>query len=229
MSNTLNSKIAMIATLAVLLLFGFIAETLAQETDINEILRETQKMSQSADDVTMVWWIPGEFWRLSLSADPSTTEAQIEEFINIVSPYTIVVVVDGKMGPLGGVTYTPEADIRTSVKLKDSQGVVYKSLEEGSVGADIKNLLSMMKPIFVNMLGPMGENMHFLLFPAKNKAGMQIANASQEGTFSISLGKREFKWRLPLGSLLSPKTCPKCGEKLSGAYKFCPYDGTRLP
>jgi len=86
----------------------------------------------------------------------------------------------------------------------------------------------MIKPVIANTLGPLGQNMHFLLFPAKDKNGQNIAEAKKEGAFSVKLGEREFKWRLPLGSLLPPKICPKCGEKLSGAYNYCPYDGTPL-
>jgi len=86
----------------------------------------------------------------------------------------------------------------------------------------------MIKPVIVNTLGPLGQNMHFFLFPAKNKSGRNIADAKKGGVFSVRLGEREFKWRLPLGSLLPPKICPRCGEKLSGAYKYCPYDGTPL-
>lgn len=231
MNNSLSFRTALtVILLAVFLMFGFIPEGLAkEEIDVNALIAETQKVTREADDLNMVWWIPEEFWRASFSEDPSTTEAQIEEFIDVIRPYTIIVVVDGTIGSLGGITYTSEADIRATVKLRDSAGTVYKPLGEDSIDADIKNFLSMMKPVFINMLGPMGENMHFLLFPAKNKAGKQIADASKEGAFRIELGKREFKWRLPLSSLLPPKICPKCGEKLSGGYKFCPYDGTRLP
>lgn len=87
----------------------------------------------------------------------------------------------------------------------------------------------MMKPLFANMLGPMGQNMVFFLFPSNNKEGQKIADSKKEGSFSVEMGEREFRWRLPLGSLLPPKICPTCGEKLSGAYKFCPWDGTKLP
>jgi hypothetical protein len=44
----------------------------------------------------------------------------------------------------------------------------------------------------------------------------------------VKMGEKEFHWRLPLGSLLPPKICPKCGETFSGAYKFCPWDGSTL-
>lgn len=52
--------------------------------------------------------------------------AQAEEFIKILRPYTVIVVVDGKIGAFGGVTYTPEAAIRDSIQIKDSKRDRYR-------------------------------------------------------------------------------------------------------
>lgn len=199
------------------------------QVNINALLHETQKMSQKVNEMTLVWWIPEVFWRLSSAQDPTITETQVEELIKILRPYTLIVVVDGKMGPLGRITYRPEAAIRANIQIKDSEGTYYRPLSEDKVGADTRNLLSIMKPIFVNMSGPMGQNAHLFLFPARNKKGWKIADAKQMGGFSIKLGEKEFRWRLPLGSLLPPKICLKCRENCSGAWNFCPWCGTRLP
>jgi len=235
MNKLIGSKIRrlkwVIVFVAVFMLYGGMKISLAQEegrVDLNALIQETQKISQKADEMTLVWWIPEEFWRISFTQDPTATEAQSEEFIKVLQPYTLIAVVDGKVGSFGGITYSSEADIRANINIRDSQGAYYLPFNEDEIGADVKNFLSMIKPIFVNTLGPLGQNMHFLLFPAKNRSGRNIAEAKKEGTFSVKLGEREFKWRLPLGSLLPPKICTKCGEKLSGAYKYCPYDGTPL-
>ena len=78
------------------------------------------------------------------------------------------------------------------------------------------------------MLGPMGQNVHFYAFSATDNAGNRIADARKEETFSVTLTGREYKWRLPLGSLLPPKKCPLDGEILNGAYKYCPWHGAKL-
>jgi len=220
--------------LAVLLLFLWVLNSLAQESqenkiDISALTQETQKMQQQADQMTLVWWIPEEFWWVSSAQDPTVTKAQTENLINVLRPYTLIIIVDGKIGPFGGVTYKPEAEIRAGVQIKDSQENYYRPLNEDKINADAKNFLSIMKPIFANMLGPMGQNMHFFFFPAESKNGNKIAEAKKEGAFSVKLREREFRWRLPLGSLLPPKTCPGCKEKCSGAWNFCPWCGTKLP
>lgn len=213
---------------AVLLLCGWVRTGLAQESEVslNAVLAETQKMSDEVDEMTLVWWVPEEFWWISFTQDPTVTEAETEEFVAVFRPYTLIVAADGTIGQFGGITYKSEADIRASIQIRDNQGILYGPLSEDKIDADAENLLSMMKPVLVNIIGPMGQNMHFFLFPAKTKKGQQIADAKKEGAFSVELGKGKFRWRLPLGSLLPLKMCPTCGEKLSGAYKFCPWDGT---
>ena len=179
--------------------------------------------------MTLVWWVPEEYWRVSFARNPAVTEAQTEEFVSVLRPYTVVAVVDGKIGVLGGVTFTSEADIRAGIEIRDRQGTPYPPLSEDTVDAKARNSLAMMKPILANMLGPMGENMNFLFFPAKDQKDQSIAGATEDGAFSVKLGEREFRWRLPLSSLLPPKTCPRCKEECSGAWKFCPWCGAKLP
>jgi len=199
----------------------------ATKIDLNALIQETQKMSQNVDEMTLIWWIPEEYWQASFAQDPTITDAQAEEFIKVLRPYVVIVAIDGKIGPFGGVTYKSEATVRNNIKLV-SKGVSYRPLSDEKVNADTQNLISSMKPALANMLGPMGRNMHFFLFPAKDKKGQNIAEATKEGSFTVKLGLNEFKWRLPLGSLLPPKTCPVDGEQMSGAWKFCPWHGVRL-
>ena len=196
--------------------------------DVNKLAQETQQMSQSTNEMTMVWWIPEEFWRLSFEQDPNVTEAQIEDILKVLRPYMLLVAVDGKIGTFGGVTYSPKESLQNTIKVIDKEGNRISPLSENKIDSDLKNFLQMMKPIFVNMIGPMGQNMHFFVFPAKNKDGHPIAVARKEGAFSVMLGERNFKWRLPLGSLLPPKVCPVDGEKLSGAWHYCPWHGVAL-
>ena len=219
---------------AALLLCGWLVDTPAREigeskVDLNALVQETQKMTLKVDEMTLVWWIPEEYWQVSFAQDPTMTEAQIDVFLKVLRPYMLIVVVDGQMGTFGGITYKSEADIKTSIQIIDNQGTRCLPLSEDKIDADTKNFLSMMKPIFVNMLGPMGQNMHFFVFSGKNEKGQKIADAKKDGAFLVKLGEREFRWRLPLGSLLPPKMCLKCKEKCSGAWNFCPWCGTKLP
>lgn len=196
--------------------------------NINDIIRDTQKVSNAGHEMNLVWWVPEQYWRTSFEASQKLTPQAISDFLKTIKPYTVFAVVKGKIGSFGAMTYEDEATIRGELVFVDSDGNQYTPLADSEINSDMKNFIDMMKPIFANMLGSMGQNIDFYLFPAMGKNGKSLADPEKEGRFSVRLARQEFKWRLPLGSVLSPKICPKCGEKLSGAYKFCPYDGTAL-
>jgi hypothetical protein len=175
-----------------------------------------------------VWWIPEEFWTESFRQTPEVTASQREEFLRTIRPYTIVIVVDGTIGSFGGVTYRSEEEIRARTRLVDARKKSYAPLREDGLNADTRNMLEMTTPVLANALGPMGQNMHFLLFPAETDSGTRIANPTGKGEFSVRLGENEFKWRLPLDALLSARVCPSCKQECKGSWSYCPWCGTRL-
>ncbi|MFX0152297.1 MAG: zinc ribbon domain-containing protein [Candidatus Hodarchaeota archaeon] len=213
-----------------LLIFGYSKIAFSQDVkiDLDSLMTETQKMSDDPDAMTLVWWIPDEFWIATAEGDPTFTEEDLTDVLNTLQPYTLFAIVKGKIGAFGGVTYTSGSDIKKNILLVGTDGIHYQPISDENIEANAKNLIMMMKPIFANMLGGMGENCHFLLFPAKNIKGQNIANANDNGSISILLENEEFRWRLPLDSVLPPKVCPNCGEKCNRAWNYCPWCGTSL-
>jgi hypothetical protein len=218
----------MVCILIALFLFTGISLAQPAQIDINTLIQETQKRSDKPGEMTFVWWIPEEYWKASFAQNPAMTAEQIEEFIKVFRPYTIIAVVDGTMGTYGKVNYKTEGEIRANLRVLDNQNNIYHPLKEEEINADTKSFLATMKPMLANALGPIGENMHFFLFPAQGNNGQSLADPKKEGAFLVVLGERQFRWKLPFGSLFAPKTCPTCGEKVSGVYKYCPWDGTKL-
>ena len=225
-----NKDLVVIHVLLTLLLLCSGETVLAQanQVDLNALTAETQKMHPDANRMTLVWWVPGDFWQATLAQDPTIMKAQAEQFINTLSPYSLLVVVDGKIEASGKILYKSEKTIRDSIQLIDSQGTIYHPLSNEKIDADTKNLLSIMKPVLSNMMGQMGANLNFIIFPSKSKTGEKIIEPRREGSFSVKLAESEFVWRLPLGSLLPAKICPVDGERLNGAWKFCPWHGDKL-
>jgi len=196
---------------------------------LNSLIQETQKKSERPGEISFVWWMPQEYWQLSFVQNPTITPEQSEKVLSVFRPYTIVSVVDGKTNTSAGITYRSEGDIRSGIKLKDKSGTVYLPLADEQISVETKSFLAAMKPVLANVLGPMGQNMYFFVFPAQDSASADIANATKEGSFSVELGEgRAFTWELPLSSLLALKACPTCSRKLNGTYKYCPWDGTKL-
>jgi len=210
--------------LSILLLAG---QAHAQERiDLRALVRETQITSESPNELTMVWWLPEQFWQASLR--DRLPANQVDEVLKVVRRYTMIAVVDGRIGPLGGMSFIPEETVRTNVTLKDAAGVNYPPLGESSLDPDMKNLVQAMKPIVANMLGAIGQNTHFVVFPSKSADGRPVADAASKGTLWVIVGGKEFRYRLPLGSLLPPKYDPGTGERFPGNYDFNPFTGTKL-
>lgn len=196
--------------------------------DINTLVQQTQKMSSDPNKLKLIWWMPKEFWQASFTQSPGTTEEQTEALLKGLRPYMIFMAVDADIGPFGGADYRTRTEIRKNMILVDREGGRYYPLADDVVDPDTKNLLSIMKPILRNMLGPMGENMHFVVFPSTDGDGRMIAEAAKEGGFAVELGGEKFLWRLPLGSLLPPKVCPVDGAELDGSWRYCPWHGDEL-
>jgi hypothetical protein len=196
--------------------------------DLQSILHDTQQIKYEGHQMIMAWWVPEQYWRASLARSSRLTKSQIASFLQTVKPYTVVIVVRGTFDPHGNSTFEDEDSLRSTISLIDTNRVHYAPIDNLDLNKGMQAFLTAMKPILANMLGSLGKNFDFFVFTAVGKNGKLIADARQEGVFSVAIGEDQFRWRLPLGSVLPPKTCPKCTEVLSGAYKFCPYDGTPL-
>jgi hypothetical protein len=160
-------------------------------------------MSQEQSDITFVWWVPEQYWQAGFAESPQMNQAQADEFLKAIRPYTLVITVSGTRGLFGSMTYRSEGEIRSSMKLKDANGKTYAPLGDDAVDADVKTLMQMIRPIISNILGPMGQNMQLVLFQARTDDGKPIADAARKGSSSIFLAEKEFKWRLPLDSVFA--------------------------
>jgi hypothetical protein len=215
--------------LAIGLLCGNQDKSLAQQVDSDAFLSETVKRSPDKDRMTVFWWIPEEYWHASLRDDITVSPDKIEEFMKPLRPYMLFAVADGKIETFDTITYKSEAEIRKSIRLIDSNNNSYLPLGNDEIGGETQSLLLGLMPVLSKMmLGPGGQNLHFVLFPTKDKSGKQIVLTTTEGRFSLMYAGKEYKWKLPLWSLMPNKICPVDGEELSAGWKFCPWHGEKL-
>jgi hypothetical protein len=142
--------------------------------------------------------------------------------------------VHGRISSSGVPTFTSKSLLQDHVFLEDKSGTAYKPIDEEDIEAGVRNAIIMIKPIFSNMLGQMGDNMNFFLFPAQTKDRKKAYEATKEGEFSIRFkgvpdaGDQVFQWTLPLNSLVPAKFCPRCKKEENGSWKYCPWCGSPL-
>ena len=212
------------------ILIFFSVNLLAQDfkVSVNKLTEETQQLSESPDNLKLVWWIPVEFWKAVFAEDESVPKEQSDEIIEVFSQYTAMAILDGKIGPFGDVDYKSKDEIYNNLELVDKNNVSYIPLVDSEIDSRTQSILSFMKPVLGNMLGKLGDNMHFFLFQKKENPLVSIIHPKLEETFSVKLSGEEFHWKLPLGSLLKPKKCPVDGEMMNGSWKYCPHHGKEL-
>lgn len=205
--------------------------TLAAQTpgpNLNALIDETQQRSPEPHDVTVVWWLPEEFWRASAANNPKAPPEALDSITLWVHPYVIVAVVSAQMAGLGHLNYVTGDSIRSSIALVDSTGATRRPLPDSAISQTARQLIAFLGPVMANMLGNLGQNMNFYLFDGRDARGSRILDPSKPGRFSLRVLGHDYRWRLPLGSLVPRKRCPVDGEMLSGAWTFCPYHGTKL-
>lgn len=192
------------------------------QISIHDLFAETQKDSPDPNKMSFVFWFPTQTWEAMFHQDPSMSLADIQEGMAIMEDYILVMVLDGKFGPLGGVTYTSEQDVRYNLRMIDVNGVEHRPLADSEVGADVRIFANMIKMIIAENLGSMGDNLNIFFFISKS------VDASSDGDFHIRVGDELYSWRFPLATLLETSTCPICGSQWPGNYNFCPWEGTPL-
>ena len=204
-----------------------IQNAVAQRSKINDLTEETQMLSNDDDKMRLVWWVPNEFWTTAFENEESMSQEEIDGFIDIFNDYTVFAIADGVISDYGAVKYESKSTIINSTFILKNQKEIHPLMDE-EVNGDTKIVLGMLKPVLSNMLGNMGENIHFILFPGFDEKENRLLNPMEDEDFAVSVGGELFNFNLPLGALLPPKTCKKHNDILNGAWNYCPYCGREL-
>jgi hypothetical protein len=191
------------------------------------MMKDLTISKQSQDHLTMVMWLPPQFWRASLEAGGVTDPNRVEQFMKDLSPYVILATADGRRA-LASVTFSEPELLRNTVTIENARGDRLSALPDDEVSEGVRTLIQMMRPVFGNMLGSLGQHLAIVVFPAADKEGRATVDPSKDGTFVVHVGDVEMRYRLPLGSLLPPMIDLKTGEVFQGNYHFNPFTGNKL-
>jgi hypothetical protein len=216
-----------IPSLLCILFLATSAAASASTASFPKLVAETQRMHQTATEIVLVWWLPNEFWELTLADNPNVTESQRRDVLAVLDGYSIFVVAAMDIGPFGGITSRPESTIRdhTEFRIGDKR---LAPLTRAEISIDAANFVSMMKPMMANMLGQFGEGMMFLVYPNGGESGAPKIGAKADGSFDYTAFGQRFEWKLPLPSVLPPMIDPETGQEFQGDFRFNPYTGGKL-
>ena len=195
-----------------------------EDVILDDLINETQFSNDSTDDIEIIWWLPTEYWQVVFAQDELASPSEAEMIVELVQDYTVIIVIKGKVGLFGGVSFSPRNDIEGFLSAKYNETEL-SLVDEDNLEPDFINFISMIKPIMKNIMGPMGENMQVFVFENRHK---DIIDARTNGMLKIALGEFVTELNLPLSSLILEKRCPKENKLYNGKWSFCPYCGTEL-
>jgi hypothetical protein len=200
-------------------------------TSENEINRKPK------EGTNFVWYIPKEFWQVTLLQNKTLTQAQVDETVKALDGIFIVCVVRSKVDRVGTFDFLDERTVQDNlaVTFTDKDGKTIALQPEQDVNATTGAILGAMKPILKSAMGNMGQNMCFFVYKDTGKDGKRLVAPNGGGKLSVMLkpvagetgGTLDFPF--PLNALFIPRECTKCHAKdLNVQWQFCPHCGTAL-
>ena len=223
-------KKLLITTLIVLFAAARLAAAPLEEGEnkVSSLMLELMKMHSTPETQTVLCWMPAEYWKAAMSVGKPAATKESQNVAAIIDAYMVVLVAKLNKGPHAAQGFASLDELTKDARLliPGTEGLV--PLGEDQQTPELKKFLREMQPVMGKTLGPLGEGLHFLVFPSKDKAGKRLADPTASGKLALTINGHIFTWHLPLGSLMPPKKCEKCGETFKGDFLFCPYDGTAL-
>jgi len=198
----------------------------AQAANMEDIVRDTQRMSVQDGRVSLVWWIPVQFWEESLKANAGVPEAMRTQITSVMGEYNVVALLRAVTGGGGLEDIQPRDELLKNTRVEIA-GKAVEPLPAEQISPAASALLSQLKPALMASAGAVGQGMEFVVYPGKAD-GKLLVDAAQPGAMAITFYGRSWQWRLPLGSLLPPKKDQKTGEEFPGNYQYNPFTGQKL-
>lgn len=187
--------------------------------------QECQRVTLHANSLTLVWWIPEEYWEATFRAQDKVIPEQAAAVLHDLKSYTVIAMAHYK---ISGTSMIPDerAALLQNVEVKTGD-VIAAPVDPSDLPDNVANFFGAMKPIMGRALGRMGEGLEFLAY--QSAGGKPIIDPKNRGMLVISAFGQLSRFRTPLGSLLPSKTDSATGEEFPGNYQYNPFTGAKLP
>lgn len=206
-----------------------------RDVDLNAVIAESQVSIGGNRAFNLVWYIPVEFWEVSIAQEKGISREEKKEMIDALKPYTIIGICRAEISPLGAFKFPDEKTVRDSFKVTfiDAADKSRPVGRVAKVNDEVDTILRIMKPMFQAALGKMGSNFHLVVCGDRNDTGGRIVSPYKKGTLQVELeplGKIDggrVQFQLPFDCLHVPRGCAKCERKAHISWTFCPWCGTK--
>lgn len=199
----------------------------AQSNTFQKLITELQLVTSDGQNTTVGFWMPSEFWDVTLNLQGQASKSEIDEIVEVVKPFAIFVVLEARVDGVK-FEFSSYEDIKRTLSITDHFGNMHKPIEENELNEEIFIVLDVMKPLFKKLLGEFGENYNFYVFSDISESNTRNFDPTSNGLVKLTFGQESFTWKTPLSSFVLEKKCPIDSERFNGNWFFCPIHGEKL-
>lgn len=197
----------------------------ARAANVEEVVRETQRVALDGEQVSMVWWMPLEFWSETIRGNPELNAEARSELVSMMADYTVIALLRATPGAEGLEKIQPKAELLKNTKV-EFDGKVLQPVADDKIAPAAILVLQQLKPVLAQAAGAVGGALEFLVYPASVDG--KAIDAGLPGRLAVTFYGKPNNWRLPLGSVLPPKTDKATGEQFPGNYEYNPFTGKKI-
>jgi len=203
------------------------------DVNISALTTELQRNSNQ-DGVHLIWWIPREFWEVSLLQRPDLPPSAGEALLKMLGGYSMLAIAQGKISTLGEIEFYERDAIAKGAKLELFDGKTWTRIEPlDEIPDQLQTLIKVMSPMLEASLGKMGKNLQFFVLD-DDIDGKRLISPYDNSALRVSLTNKSgaaispLVLEMPVDALFVPRTCPN-GKPAHVSWVVCPWDGTKLP
>jgi hypothetical protein len=228
--------VKLLLVLALVLLASFahaIDKKEITDVDLNALTVEGQVMTGGASDLALVWWIPAEFWEVSMRQESMVPDAQVNQVMGVLKNYSVLAVVQANVSPFGSFQFFEKDQILKgmNVEFVRPDGSVEAISHTDPSDPDLRIMLDQMRPILAQAMGSLGQNFYFFPLPDRDDDGERLLSPYEKGMIRVKLSNADAvhmaELELPLDSLFVPRLCPN-GKPAHVSWDYCPWSGKKL-
>lgn len=203
------------------------------DIDLNVLTVEGQVMTGGASDLALVWWIPAEFWEVSMRQESMVPDEQVNQVMGVLKNYSVLAVVQANVSPFGSFQFFEKEQIMKgmNVEFVRPDGSVETISHTEPSDPDLRIMLDQMRPILAQAMGSLGQNFYFFPLPDVDDDGERLLSPYDKGMIRVKLLNADAvhtaELELPLDSLFVPRLCPN-GKPAHVSWNYCPWSGKKL-
>ena len=223
-------RICLLVALALLLAAPAAGQERRRDVASSEILDESARSYRAGTRVVHLWWLPAEYW-VAAATELKKSPDEIDEVRRIFRSYTLIGVIDVDMRPDGSMDALSTAEIvrRMRVAVNGRETGVLRQVDPR-----LQELAPDIAYVFISSLVHLGGALRLIAVSNITEEGETVLRADKQSQLRIDYravaagDPLEFWWHAPLTAVAGPRRC-ETGELAEASWRYCPWDGTKLP